>query len=64
MPYKIHLEQKDIATGKLLPEGDPLVVVETLDEAKKELSDLVRQGLRDVYAVGHERPHVDFAADV
>ncbi len=55
MPYKIHVEKTDPRTGGLMPEGEPLEIVETKDDAKKALQDLVRRGITNVYAVGYDR---------
>ena len=37
MPYQIHVEKTDPRTGGLMPEGEPLEIVETKDDAKKAL---------------------------
>jgi hypothetical protein len=56
VPYKIHLEKKDPLSGKLLPEGDPIEIVETLDDAKSALQAYVNRGISAVYAVGYDWP--------
>jgi hypothetical protein len=55
MPYKIHVEKMDPRTGALMPEGEPLEIVETKDDANMALQDLVRRGITNGYAVGYDR---------
>jgi hypothetical protein len=66
--WKIHLENKEPALeftigGKpfashIIPETAPLATVNTQEEAKQVMQDLIAQGIRaeDIYAVGFELP--------
>jgi hypothetical protein len=55
MTYKIHLENRTRKPGShIIVESDPLFTVETREEAQEALDRLVRQGVRDVYAVGFD----------
>jgi hypothetical protein len=55
MPYKIHLENKEPASGShIIPELPPLFTVETREDAEEALKRLVEQGITAVYAVGFD----------
>jgi hypothetical protein len=66
MPYKIHLENREPPRGleiagkvvetQIVPETPPLCIVETNEEAKEVMRELIAQGIRrsELYAVGHD----------
>jgi hypothetical protein len=66
MPYKVHLENREppqdfVFAGKLfkthvVPETEPLFVVETKEEAKEAMQRLIEQGVRpgSIYSVGYD----------
>jgi hypothetical protein len=55
LPYRIHLQnQKPVPGTHIITETEPLLTVETREEAMKALRSLVEQGIKNVYAVGHE----------
>ena len=56
--YKIHLENDnppiELEGNRIWTESAPIKIVITKDDAKRELQDLVRQGIVNVYAVGYD----------
>jgi hypothetical protein len=65
MPYKLHRENRQPAPATHTLPGSHIVTelpafreVETIEKARQALDDFARQGITDVYAVGHERPEL------
>ena len=52
MPFKIHRENKPLPGGWPTPESPAIAKVDTLDEAKEVMNGLIKQGIRNIYAVG------------
>jgi hypothetical protein len=62
MPYKIHIENDDPPVeffgSRIGLESAPIKVVETIEDAKRELKALWDQGITNIYAVGHDGPRL------
>src|SRR5277367_4437492 len=58
--YKIHLENDnpplELFGNRIRIESPPIKVVQTKEDAKRELQDLMKQGITRVYAVGSDWP--------
>ena len=62
--YKIHRENHVQLSGShIVPETDPLAVVDTLEQAKEMMFSLIRNGVRpgDRYAVGFDSPTAEIS---
>jgi hypothetical protein len=53
--FKVHLENKPLPVGWATPESPAIASVETLDEARVVMDALIKQGVRNIYAVGWSR---------
>jgi hypothetical protein len=58
--YKIHFENDnpplELSGNRIHIESPPIKIVETKEDARRELQDLVKQGFTRVYAVGSDWP--------
>jgi hypothetical protein len=73
MPYKIHLENREppqpikvagiLIETQIVPETPPLGIVETKEEAKAAMCELMADGILpgDLYAVGYDLPPIERA---
>ncbi len=68
MPYEVHLRNREtpqpinvagvLVATRIVPETPPLQIVETVEDARKAMAELIAQGapLGDIYAVGWDAP--------
>jgi hypothetical protein len=73
MPYKIHLVNRELPQPikiagllietQIVPETPPLRMVETKEEAKAAMRELMAHGMLpgDLYAVGYDLPSIEQA---